>query len=94
MQIFILFVAGSRCAQRIRFVSCKDVSNRDTCLTSYESGSNFSANIHYGAECVWKSNETKCEPKSSISADKEIINLDQKGFEDCLKNSRKSSVNL
>ena len=94
MQTFILSVAGSQCARRDRFVSCRNVLYRVTCLTSYELGSDLSTNLHYGTECVWKSNEKQCEAKSSIAVDNEISNFDEEGVEDCLINSRKSNVNL
>ena len=94
-------ILGDGCLPRHQTKKCNELSDRITCLTSFEERNlNFDTNkeiVHPGSECVWcpeKScpfnhnivdSNSQCESKSLITDMAGIFILDENGIEDCLK---------
>ena len=100
-------IIGDGCIARYQTKNCNELENRFACLTSFEKrnvrneANTFKTIVHPGSECVWctdkpcfENSPSKCESKTMIKEVAEILNLDKKGIEDCLKVPSMNSINI
>ena len=83
---YILPVSGKECVPRDKQQACNQISDRTTCLTSYETRDMANINVKPWSKCGWcpnvpcsNNNANRCEPKSWLQANS-ITN-----YEECLK---------